>query len=126
MYKSIKDELKKYILKRFGDNKNVEWRVKTELVLLLMDILTCPYLDVHDKSKKRKVVDARKRKSRNLSKYIKEEKDFRYQYKKEVLSLLNIKNNQINLIESQKYWFIKWTDFDFGMELQAKRSQEVY
>jgi len=38
----------------------------------------------------------------------------------------NIKNNPTNLIESREYWFVKWTDFDFGMDLQAKRSQEVY
>ncbi len=126
LYKDIKDELKDYILKRFDDNKNIEWRVNTELVLLLMDILACPYLDIHNKFRKTKIIDARKRNSNSLDRYIKEEKDFRYQYKKKVLYLLGIKNNQINLIESQKYWFVKWTDFDFGMELQAKRSQEVY
>lgn len=126
IYKVIKEELKKYIRDLFDRNKNIDWRSNTELGLLLMDILSCPYLNIHDPYRKSKVLDARRRNSRSLKIYIKEEKDFRYQYKKEILSLLNIKDNHLELIESQKYWFIKWTDFDFGMELQAKRSQEVY
>lgn len=201
IYKDIKDELKKYILKRFDESKNIDWRANTELVLLLMDILTCPYLDekVYQPDKKQlldymanfkekfltpildtetqlndlknlvkefhniKVIKSgiitprlSKKFSNCLSLYLdelasptlfiykgyKREEDLskcieeflinysnsinKYKFKKEVLSLLNLKTNQVELIKSQKYWFIKWTDFDFGMELQAKRSQEVY
>ena len=50
----------------------------------------------------------------------------KFKSKKDVLNLLEIKSYQDRLIESEKYWFIKWNDFDFGMELQAKKSQEVY
>ena len=58
--------------------------------------------------------------------YIKELKDEKYKYKKQLLTLLEITDNQITLIEQERFWFTKWTEFDFGLELQAKRSQEVY
>ena len=45
---------------------------------------------------------------------------------KELLNLLGITDNQKALIEQERFWFTKWTEFDFGLELQAKRSQEVY
>ena len=199
MYKVIKDELKKHIFRRFDDCKNTDWKSNTELVLLLMDILTCPYLNekIYAKDKKEllcymerfkvqflKPIDdievhiaelkalekefynidvvknglinsLTKKFSNCTSLYLQElsnptlfihkgykrEEDLsncidvffrgysksinKYKFKKEVLSLLGVKD-KINLIESQEYWFIKWTDFDFGMELQAKRSQEVY
>ncbi|PQJ78833.1 antiviral reverse transcriptase Drt3b [Polaribacter porphyrae] len=47
-------------------------------------------------------------------------------YKIKLLKELDIKGNKKILIEQEKFWFTKWTDFDFGLELQAKRSQEVY
>lgn len=50
----------------------------------------------------------------------------KYKFKKELLNLVSINSNQVNLIEQEKFWFTKWTEFDFRMELQAKRSQEVY
>jgi vacuolar-type H+-ATPase subunit E/Vma4 len=75
---------------------------------------------------KNKVDDARKRKSKRLNRYIKELKDEKYKFKRQLLSLVNINDNQITLIEQERFWFTKWTEFDFGLELQAKRSQEVY
>ena len=50
----------------------------------------------------------------------------KYKFKKDLLNLINITDNVIPLIEQEKFWFTKWTEFDFRMELQAKRSQEVY
>jgi hypothetical protein len=68
----------------------------SELVFLLFDILTCPYLDIT--------------------------------YKQEILTLHGVTDPsiQIEIIEMRKHWFTKWTDFDFGKELDAKHSQEVY
>ena len=201
IYKGIKDELKKYILKRFDESKSFDWRANTELVLLLMDVLTCPYLNekVYPSDKKQlldymynfknkfltptldaevhlnnlkalkkdfynlqviklELINPRLsnkfsnclslyieelskpalfiykgyKREENLSKSIEDLLNNyskfinKYKFKKELLSLLDIKDSHIELIESQEYWFIKWTDFDFGMELQAKRSQEVY
>lgn len=127
VYQPILEALKKTILETYRVCKITGWRDKTELVLLLMDILACPYLnnEVRDHFKN-KVKDAKLRKSKNLKLYIKELKNEKYKFKRELLSLLEINKNQILLIEQEKFWFTKWTDFDFGLELQAKRSQEVY
>lgn len=126
-YSCVLEELKKVILEKFKIGKLYGWKDNTELVLLLMDILSCPFLN--DKVRehfKNKVKSARVRKSKNLKNYIKELKDEKYKYKKQLLSLLEINDNQILLIEQEKFWFTKWSEFDFGLELQAKRSQEVY
>lgn len=127
IYDSILIELKKMILEKYKICKITGWRDKTELVLLLMDILTCPYLndEVRDHFKN-KVKDAKARKSKSLKIYIKELKEEKYKFKRELLNLLDLNKNQILLIEQERFWFTKWTDFDFGLELQAKRSQEVY
>lgn len=126
-YSMILRGLKKIILKKFEIGKQYGWKDNTELVLLLMDILSCPYLN--DKVRdhfKNKVRDAKKRNSKSLKLYIKELKDEKYKFKKHLLYLLGITDNQITLIEQERFWFTKWTEFDFGLELQAKRSQEVY
>jgi hypothetical protein len=126
-YTTILHELKNVISKKYKEGKIYGWKDNTELVLLLMDILTCPYLNNEVRSHlKNKVKSAKTRKSRSLKVYIKELKDEKYKFKKELLSLLDIENNQITLIEQERFWFTKWTEFDFGLELQAKRSQEVY
>jgi hypothetical protein len=101
IYEPIKVELKKSIFNKFDRKKYFDWKNKTELVLTLLDVLSCPYLNDIGRSNK-------------------------YIFKKSILNLLGITKNHKHLIESEKFWFIKWTDFDFGMELQAKRSQEVY
>jgi hypothetical protein len=201
IYNPIKEELKKYIYKKFESKKVFDWKNNTETVLLLLDILSCPFLNEsvnrNDKKQILNLIDifdtefvkpitnlqaySKKLKditkeiynvhpiknkifnprhfngfSNSLNNYLNELQknsiifnsvykyeehlsdyisQFRNNYcdsinknkfKKEILNLLNISSNQIDLIESEKFWFIKWTDFDFGMELQAKRSQEVY
>ena len=57
--------------------------------------------------------------------YLKSEVD-KYAFTKHLLDEVDIRENQITLIEQERFWFTKWTEFDFGLELQAKRSQEVY
>jgi hypothetical protein len=127
IYSPILDELKKLILEKFNAGKIYGWKDDSELVLLFFDILSCPYLnDEVREHLKNKVDDARKRKSKRLNRYIKELKDEKYKFKRQLLSLVNINDNQITLIEQERFWFTKWTEFDFGLELQAKRSQEVY
>ncbi|MEY4589011.1 MAG: hypothetical protein RL497_1087 [Pseudomonadota bacterium] len=68
----------------------------TELTLLLFDSLTCPYIGTDIK---RKLLD--------------------------IYGVVDIAL-QDSVINSNQYWFTKWTNFDFGKELDAKRSQEVY
>lgn len=200
VYNPIKSILRIYILDKFKnaivDNK---WKTDTELILLIMDILSCPYLNnsidriesdilflefgnlekavleptttknldqyvtiLNKISKQLNSLDSlqclEQKKIKNLNDYLsryiselqinyfsdvynREEKlinlliylknNFikhidKHKFKKELLNLVGIHKNQLNLIKQEKFWFIKWTEFDFGLELQAKRSQEVY
>ena len=198
-YTPILEELKEMILEKFKLGKIYGWKDNTELVLLLMDILTCPFLDNKlDRFEKNELIEDTNliyqnlilpivnqdlyiqnlknkinkfTKNKALSKidkriyqkilncsnqyldeleksvymrkdiYLKEEKivnsliEFKekfnnkinkYAFKKKLLKQVEINKNQIALIEQEKFWFTKWTEFDFGLELQAKRSQEVY
>lgn len=125
-YTKLMKGLKKHIVNFFESQSHLNWMNDTENVLLLMDILTCPYLDEDSSHQKKKVRDAKSRNSRSLNIYIFDEKKRRYNYKKKLLLLLGIKDNHIPLIEAEKYWFVKWTDFDFGLAIQSKKSQEVY
>lgn len=199
-YNPIKLILKQYILDKFCNAIiDKKWKNDTELILLLMDILSCPYLNntieriekenlfleieelekailktttkegltkhlsnINKKLKRINSLDSIKCLERKILKklsslteiylielqkncpsdvYILEDKLIKfiiylknnfsnhidkYKFKKELLTLLGIDSNQENLIKQEKFWFIKWTEFDFRMELQAKRSQEVY
>lgn len=68
----------------------------TECLLLALDCISCPYLD----------------------------EDF----KKKILRLYEVKKQalQEEIIKCRHNWFTKWTDFEFGRELDAKQSEEVY
>jgi hypothetical protein len=198
-YSPIMEEIKKAILEKFKVGKIYGWKDNTELVLLLMDCLSCPFLNIKLNSfeETNLIEDANQIKINLIKpitdpdKYIKDLKesirgfqenksihkinsrfveklvsrsenyineleksvwvrtniyvfeeqlsnsitDFiyyfnskvdKYVFKKQLLTLLDIKENQITLIEQERFWFTKWTEFDFGLELQAKRSQEVY
>lgn len=198
-YNSILSELKDFILDEYTKAKIYGWKDNTELVLLLMDILTCPYLNNElDRNEKNNLTENTNQiynnvispisnqqiyiqdiknsikiftKNKSLSKidkgisqkilncankYIKEleksvwlrkdiyylEEQFvnslidfktnfnskinKYAFKNRLLNSLDLKKNKVALIEQERFWFTKWTEFDFGLELQAKRSQEVY
>lgn len=104
-YKYLRYELMKYVTTLFKTEGRDNIRKKAELVFLLMDILTCPYVDDQTKT----------------------DKDEKYRYKKKLLSLSGVDSaNHIGIIEKEKFWFTKWTDFKLGNELESKRSQEVY
>lgn len=104
-YKYLRYELMKYVTNLLKTEGRDNIRKKAELVFLLLDMLTCPYLD--DKTKINK--------------------DEKYRYKKKLLSLAGVNSeHHIGIIEKENFWFTKWTDFNFGSELKSKRSQEVY
>jgi len=67
-----------------------------ELNMLVLDTLVCPYISSRTKST--------------------------------LLDLYGFSDHalQTSIINKRKYWFTKWDDFDFGKELDAKQSQEVY
>jgi hypothetical protein len=97
-YSKTKAIIKAHILQKFETISEENRGKTTELVLLLFDLLSCPYLD--------------------------------RPFKNKLLSLYGIDGSMGRLrtaiINHREYWFTKWKDFDFGKELEAKRSQEVY
>lgn len=95
-YNYLREFLLEHIKFRFMSELPKNLGKNTELVLLLFDILTCPYVG----------------------------DDF----KKEILVINGVVDDpmQENVIKYRKHWFTKWNDFNFGKELDAKHSQEVY
>ncbi len=95
-YSLLRSFLQDHIHMRFNEVSKKNIGKSSELVYLLFDILTCPYLDIT--------------------------------YKQEMLILHGVTDPalQEEIINTRKHWFTKWTDFDFGKELDAKHSQEVY
>lgn len=127
-YQPFKDFLKAHIRHRYEQATYLkDWKTNSELVLLLMDVMACPYLDRPLTSHlKGKIERAKLKGPKKLTQYTLEGKNFKYKFKKDLLNLIGVSKNHFQLIEQERYWFTKWTDFDFGMELQSKRSQEVY
>lgn len=70
---------------------------KTELIFLLFDTLSYSYVDI-------------------------------LPIKQKLLDLYEVKDSVIQneIIKARKSWFTNWTEFEFGNELDAKQSQEVY
>lgn len=95
-YNELKDVIKTHIKERFKEVRGENRGKTTELTLLLFDLLVCPYLDMG--------------------------------YKKSLLALYGIDKEKvkIGIIKKRKYWFTKWSEFNFSKELEAKRSEEVY
>jgi len=93
-YATFKEALKEQQVKPKFEKKN-KLRM-AEQTFLLLDILSCPYID-----------DG---------------------FKKELLVDYDIKDtsDQDKILKRKDCWFTKWTDFDFGKALEAKKSQEVY
>lgn len=95
-YAAFKNILEENIKHKF-EKINKDNRFKTtELIILLFDLLACPYLDDN--------------------------------FKKDLLKYYDIMDasEQNQILSKRGYWFTKWDDFDFGKELEAKKSQEVY
>jgi reverse transcriptase-like protein len=94
-YDRLRTAIEKVLIEKFR-SKNTVLRKDTELVLLLLDALACPYVKRTTKS--------------------------------ELLSIYGIDGpaEQEAVIRKQKFWFTKWSAFDFARELDAKRSHEVY
>ena len=94
-YQPLRAAIEEAIKEKFK-KKKATLSKDTELILLLLDCLTCPYL------------------TRTT--------------KEQLLGLYGIQDPTLGtqIIQRQKYWFTKWTGFDFGRELDAKQSREVY
>lgn len=93
----IENEIKRY----FSENKTLIGK-KAELIMLLFDILSCPFVSCETKRSILNLHDIQKASEQN--------------------DILNFqgKNGQKHL------WFTTWQNFNFGKELDTKQSQEVY
>ena len=100
-YKGLQLTIKELILLRI-DKVSIEDRPSnTEFILLLFDLITCPYLEEPDNT-----------------------------FKKELISRFGVKGDSsekvIAFIKKQKYWFIKWNNFNLLEEINTKSNMEVY
>lgn len=100
-YSGLQVVVKNAILSKIKAIEKKDRTKYAELVLLLFDLIACPYLDGDEKK-----------------------------FKKLLLTCFNVpkeeQNDFINFVEKQKYWFIKWDNFDLVEELNSKSSFEPY
>lgn len=99
IYSKLKLAISNHIIQKIEDTESSKRRNKTELVLLLFDILSCPYLGNDFKKKMLTLYE------------IVEPQD---------------QDDIISISDKQKYWFTKWKDINLSRELNAKISLEVY
>ncbi len=96
-YKDFKTAIFDSIEKRFSLMEKCNVSKNTELVLLAVDLLSCPYV-------------SKKQKKRLLS----------------LCNLDTCKDDIISIFGERKNMFTKWHNFDFHRELNTKKSKEVY
>jgi hypothetical protein len=97
-YESIKQAIQKRVIDLINTEKNTEKRkTRTEHILLLFDLIVCPYLDAPFKRQMLGLFNINDVKNQN--------------------SILQFKN-------CQKYWFTKWDNLNFAKEIEAKIANE--
>lgn len=94
-YFDLKKFIESKIQEKFDCNKKTIWN-DAELILLLMDSLTCPYVSTDLKERLLNIYG------------------------------ITDKELQKEVINKRQQWFTSWKSFDFRKELDAKRSKEVY
>lgn len=94
-YADIRIFIEQQILDKFNKNKSAI-RKSTELILLLLDTLSCPYITLQAKH--------------TLLTYY------------EITSA----SDANAIIQYRECWFTDWNSFNYHKELEAKRSREVY
>ncbi len=100
-YQDIMQFLKNHILDMFNEQLKRKKAAydDTQLILLLFDLLACPYL-------------GNRFKNSLLNLYRITDSD--------------IRDGIIKYCEKKKHWFTKWVGFNFSKALEAKKGQEVY
>ncbi|MDR2835724.1 MAG: RNA-directed DNA polymerase [Bacteroidales bacterium] len=98
-YQGIKNVLLSYIISKIEKTEESKRRRKTELTIMLFDLLSCPYITNEYKKKL-------------LSLY--------------GISEDIIQSDILDFQKAQKYWFTKWDKINLEKELNAKICQEVY
>ena len=97
-YGGLKEELIREIRKMYNSVPEKLRRKKSELSILTLDLITCPYLTNQDKKEIASLIGISEQMLKSMLKYLRK----------------------------QKYMFTKWTKVDITKELSAKISQEVY
>jgi hypothetical protein len=97
-YEIMKFELIKQIIDKVKATPKTLRRISSELVLLTLDVITCPYIGCSSKQNICKKMGITPKQLIEIEKYMKQ----------------------------QKFMFTKWTGIDITKEINAKISQEVY
>lgn len=98
IYINIKKALEIHIIEKIKCVASSRRRRNSELTLLFLDLMVCPFLDAEFKKKMMHMFGVTKR---------------------DKPILLSFKNHQ-------RYWFIKWKNFNLAEELHAKKPSEPY
>lgn len=100
-YDKLREALKDKIVEKIEEIPIVRRNRSAEMAILALDLAACPYLGVHSKS-----------------------------YKQKVLQSMGLSRTDadaiLEFLKTQKYMFTKWTGVNVTKELNAKISQEVY
>jgi hypothetical protein len=95
-YLTLKNRLVSSVINTFKNEKRDNLNINTEYVLLLLDLISCPYIDI------------------------------KYKKQLLIYFSVTDTNEQMAIINDRKNWFIKWKDFNLANEMEMKKSQEVY
>ena len=94
----LKNELMNSVIKKYKDVSEKTRKISTELVILTLDLMTCPYIKMEVKKKIGELMDIKKDDVHAMMRYLKKHKTM----------------------------FMRWEGIDITKELNAKVSQEVY
>lgn len=97
-YINLKSELIKEVKEMYENVPEGIRRKKSELCILTLDLITCPYLIYQQKNEIASLIGINEHDLKSM----------------------------LNYFKKQKYMFTKWTKIDITKELSAKISQEVY
>ena len=95
-YNKLRESIENVIIKKLESKKAAY--VKSELTMLLLDTISCPYVSKETKTKLLDLYDVDE----------------------------NLHNDILDLKHKQQVCFTTWNDFNFKKELDMKRGQEVY
>lgn len=94
----LKNELMNSVIKKYKDVSEKTRKISTELVILTLDLMTCPYIKKEVKNKIGELMGIKKDDVHAMMRYLKKHKTM----------------------------FMRWEGIDITKELNAKVSQEVY
>lgn len=97
-YKGMKDKLMQSVINKYQNVPEATRLITTELTILTLDLLTCPYIEEYYKKEICKLMSIPLDSMQEMKRYFKK----------------------------NRFMFTKWVELDITKELNAKISQEVY